>query len=143
MKITILTLVTLLITLGTAFSQALTDGLWLNASGEGKILFFKEGETISGKLVWLKFPNDDAGKPKVDKNNPDEKLKTRPTLGLQVIKGLKPSDKNEWDGGSVYDPKSGKTYSLKITLEDPKTLKVRGYLGFSLIGRTETWTRAQ
>jgi uncharacterized protein (DUF2147 family) len=48
---------------------------------------------------------------------------------------------NVWDNGELYDPKKGKTYSGMITLTDKNTLDLRGYIGFSFIGRSSTWTR--
>ena len=48
---------------------------------------------------------------------------------------------NTWAKGTIYDPEDGKTYKCKMTLTDPKTLGVRGYIGISLIGRTTVWTR--
>ena len=61
-------------------------GIWLNSTGKGQIQIFKQGNAYFGKLVWLKEPNNEAGKPKTDKNNPDNNLKSKPILGLQILK---------------------------------------------------------
>ena len=66
--------------------------------------------------------------------------KNKPLIGLDVIRGIK-KDGNEYDGGTITDPKSGKTYKCSITRKGNK-LNVRGYIGFSLIGRTQTWLKA-
>ncbi len=116
-------------------------GKWLNASGEGQIQITKRGDKFFGKLVYLKFPNDDAGKPKVDTKNPDESLRKRPLLNLEILKNFVYEGDQEYEDGTIYDPKSGKTYSCKMTLDGNNKLKVRGYVGISLIGRTEVWTR--
>jgi uncharacterized protein (DUF2147 family) len=50
-------------------------------------------------------------------------------------------DENEWNGGTIYDPENGKTYNCKIAIRDGNKLDVRGYIGISLLGRTETWFR--
>ncbi len=70
------------------------------------------------------------------------KLKNKPIVGLRMMWGMKPDGRNEWSGGHILDPKPGKVYKCKMTLSpDGKTLKVRGYIGFSLLGRTQTWYR--
>ena len=68
------------------------------------------------------------------------KFKDKPIKGLTFLWGMKKSGKNTWDGGKIMDPKTGKIYKAKMTLEGNK-LFVRGYIGFSLIGRTQVWVR--
>jgi uncharacterized protein (DUF2147 family) len=116
-------------------------GKWLNPSGEGQVQIYKKGDKFYGKLAWIKFPNDENGKPKTDKLNPDPALKSRPELGLELLKDFTYDD-GTYKNGTIYDPKSGKTYSCKMTLSD-NTLKIRGYVGISLLGRTEVWTRVK
>ncbi|MDK4680543.1 DUF2147 domain-containing protein [Kingella negevensis] len=68
----------------------------------------------------------------------------RPLVGLTVVTGLKAASETEFKDGKIYDPKSGKTYQSKATLSaDGNTLKVRGFIGISALGRTQTWTRVQ
>lgn len=72
-------------------------------------------------------------------------LKNKPVVGLTIVHGLKPVSgvSNSYDYGSILDPKTGKTYKLKGTLsDDGKVLNLRGYLGISLLGRNQTWQRA-
>jgi len=115
-------------------------GTWVNPNGQDHILIYKRGNKYFGKLDWIKFPNDETGKPKTDKENPDPALKSRPDLGLELLKNFVFDGDNVWDDGTIYDPKSGKTYSCKMTL-DGTSLRIRGYVGISLFGRTEVWTR--
>ena len=68
------------------------------------------------------------------------KNKNKPIKGLVIINGLK-KDGKEWSGGKVLDPKNGKEYKCSITLKDNNTMKLRGYIGFSLFGRTAYWYR--
>lgn len=68
------------------------------------------------------------------------KNKNQPIEGLLIINGLE-KDGDEWNGGKILDPKTGKMYKCYITLEDENKLKVRGYIGFSLLGRTQFWIR--
>jgi uncharacterized protein (DUF2147 family) len=123
-------------------------GLWSTTDNNSRVEIFKCGKNYCGKIVELKNPNypaDDkrgmAGQPKVDRNNPDPDLKTRPLLGLQMLEGFTYSGGNVWKGGRIYDPDNGKLYKCKMTLTNPKRLDVRGYIGFSFIGRTSIWTR--
>ncbi|MBC7494536.1 MAG: DUF2147 domain-containing protein [Flavobacterium sp.] len=68
--------------------------------------------------------------------------KDKPILGFTIIKGLT-KDGKEYNGGKITDPKNGKSYKCYITLESKDKLKVRGYIGFALIGRTQYWTRVK
>ena len=70
------------------------------------------------------------------------KRKDQPILGMDILTGLKKKD-DEWSGGKILDPKNGKEYKCYIKLLDDNTLKLRGYIGFSLLGRTAIWKRAQ
>ena len=69
------------------------------------------------------------------------KNKNAPILGLNILTGLE-KDGNEWSGGTILDPRNGKEYKCYIKLETPNKLKLRGYVGFSLLGKTAYWTRA-
>jgi uncharacterized protein (DUF2147 family) len=92
----------------------------------------------------LTAPNDPAtGKPVTDAQNPDPKLKNRPLLGLVFMQGFKYDDENKWDDGKIYDPESGKTYSCYMKMASANAMEVKGYIGFSLIGKSQTWTRVK
>jgi uncharacterized protein (DUF2147 family) len=117
-------------------------GIWLTSGNEpAKIQIYKSNDKFYGKIIWLKNPNDN-GVPKVDKNNPDKTKKTNPIIGLSLLSGFKFNGDDAWKGGNIYDPQNGKTYSCNISLKDNNTLKVRGYIGISLLGRTEVWARS-
>lgn len=122
-------------------------GIW-NTAGNNKIEIFKCDKKYCGKIVELKNPNYSAndkggmaGQPKVDRDNPDPDLKSRPLLGLLMLEGFSCYGGSVWKGGRIYDPDNGKLYKCKMTLTDPNRLEVRGYIGISWIGRTEVWTR--
>ena len=120
------------------------EGLWYNDVKSAKILITKASNgKFYGKVVWLKEPLKN-GKPKVDELNSDEKLRTRPRLGLPVLADFvkDDDDKNKYTDGTIYDPNNGKTYSCKMTFKG-NTLDIRGYIGISLFGRTTTWSRAE
>jgi len=117
-------------------------GVWKTGEGTAMVRIYKNGDKYQGKIVWLKEPNDpETGKPKVDKNHPDAEVRSRAILGLVNIWGFTYQGKNVWDEGNIYDPKNGNTYSCTMKLTNANTLEVRGYIGVSLIGRTDIWTR--
>ena len=139
----ILTLL-LIVSSSTIFAQAdKILGTWLNEPKDAKIEVYKKGSEYFGKIIWLKNNvNDDGTSPKIDSKNEDESLRSRTIVGINILKDLEwDEDDNEWDDGEIYDPRSGSTYSLYAKLEDSNTLFLKGYIGFSLIGRSTTWTR--
>jgi uncharacterized protein (DUF2147 family) len=140
-----LTILYLLIACSCAvFAQKKEDilGKWLNSSGEGQIEIYKKGEKYYGKLAWIKDPNNENGKPKTDFKNPNANLRAKPVLGLEIVKDFVYED-GKWVDGKVYDPKTGKSYSGNMSLESANQLNMRGYVGISIIGRTEVWKRVK
>ncbi|MGB3619356.1 MAG: DUF2147 domain-containing protein [Catalinimonas sp.] len=145
-KALILTLVVLFFTPSLrAADPGAIKGVWLASSSDGNgdahIRIYERGGRYYGKIVWLEEPNFPDGSPKVDGFNPDENLRDRPVEGLELLSGFEYDGDNVWEDGKVYNPEDGKTYSCKLTLVDPDKLEVRGYVGISLLGRTETWRR--
>ena len=121
-----------------ATSDVLGD--WYNDTKESKIQIYKSGNKYFGKIVWLREPNKN-GKPKVDDKNPDKNKQKNPLMNLVILRDLKNVSDDKWEDGKVYDPKNGKEYSCEMKLKNAKTLDLRGYIGFSLLGRTSTWTK--
>lgn len=122
----------------------LVIGHWLVQDKKAKVQIFKRSGKFFGKIVWLKEPNNEHGSPKLDKENPEEKLRARPILGLELLRDFVYDEDRVWEDGEIYDPKNGKTYSCKMTLsEDNRTLEVRGFIGISLLGRTQVWSRTE
>lgn len=118
-------------------------GVWKNGEGTAMIKIAKvTGDKYQGKIVWLKEPNDpETGKPKLDKNHPEEAKRSRPVLGLTNVWNFTYANE-EWANGFIYDPKNGKTYDCVITLKDKNSMNVRGFImGMTMFGRTDTWTR--
>jgi len=122
-------------------------GNWKTEKGESLVEIFACGEALCGKVVWLKDPlytdNKDGpvGTPIVDRKNPDPALRSRPIIGLRIMEGFTSQGDDEWAGGTIYDPKSGKTYRGRIRRASPDRLELRGYIGIPLFGRTSVWTR--
>src|SRR6478735_7471568 len=95
-----------LVALLTADSGQEIVATWLNPSGEGKIQIYEQNDRFFGKLVWLKYPLNEQGKPKVDHKNPDDNLKNRSLIGLVILKDFEYEGDKKWDDGEIYDPKS-------------------------------------
>lgn len=119
---------------------------WYNQEKTSKIQVYKGTDGLFyGKLVWLAEPKDASGNPKTDAKNPEENKRKTPLQNLLILKSFKKSTDNinQYEGGTVYDPVSGKTYCGKINLSG-KELKLKGYIcSFSMLGRTSTWTLAE
>ena len=134
---------------GNASAQVAADqitGIWLNEDKDAHVEIENRDGKYYGKIVWLKTPIDEAtGKAKLDNKNPDATLQKRPLMGLQLLSEFVFDGDDEWESGTVYDPKSGKTYScyMEFTDKTKNKLKVRGYIGISLLGRTTYWTRVE
>jgi uncharacterized protein (DUF2147 family) len=123
-------------------------GVWLTQGGGAKLEIFPCGDKACARVIWLKHPNyvdssdGPVGMEKVDLKNPEVTLRNRPIVGLQVMEGLS-MEGEWWRNGSCYDPQSGHTYQCKMRLEAPSELRLRGFIGISLIGRTYTLIRDQ
>tara|TARA_R110002096_G_scaffold74101_1_gene175601 strand:+ start:149997 stop:150437 length:441 start_codon:yes stop_codon:yes gene_type:complete len=119
-------------------------GIWYNEKKDAKIKVYKKGDAYYGKIIWLKNnKNDDGTSPKVDSKNPDSKLRKRTIVGTNIMIALKwDESEKEYNEGEIYDPRGGSTYSLFAVLKDDKTLFLKGYIGFSIFGRSTIWTKA-
>ncbi len=123
-------------------------GVWMTSDEDARIEIYRCGEHYFGKIKHLDdpyYPSSDergmGGQPRVDRNNPDPELRNRPMVGLTFIKDFRYTGENSWEGGRIYNPDNGKFYRARISLADKDHLLLRGYLGISLLGRTETWVR--
>ena len=125
-------------------------GKWLNGKQTAHVEIYKAEGKYFGKIIWLKepvYPADDkkgmAGKQKVDRENSDAAKRNQPVLGLVILRDFVFVKDGLWENGMIYDPENGKDYKCKMTLESPDVLNVRGFIGISLLGRTDTWTRVK
>jgi uncharacterized protein (DUF2147 family) len=103
---------------------------------------FKVNVFSAANAIIVITPTDPiTNKPKTDNKHPDTKLHSRPMLGLINLWGFIYNAEGYWENGHIYDPKNGKEYKCTIKLKDINTLNVRGYIGISLIGRSDTWQK--
>lgn len=107
-------------------------GLYWSPKKDAKIEIYKKGTAYYGKSVWVATPKKDV-------ENPDKTLRHRAVLGIELLTNFRYSE-GEYTGGTIYDPESGTTYQCKMRCNGTQ-LKVRGYIGISLFGRTETFER--
>jgi uncharacterized protein (DUF2147 family) len=137
---------------GVAYAADPLTGDWLVHAEKGHggvIRIERNGNCYDGRVVHLESPtylaSEDAtlaGKPRLDRFNPDPALRKQPLLGLRVVKCFERDTDGRYVNAELYRPEDGNTYRGKATLSaDGNTLEVRGYLGISLLGRSQTWTR--
>lgn len=117
-------------------------GVWFDDTGKGAIELYRCGASVCGRIFWLRQAVNKAGKPLRDAYNPSLTQRKRPICGLQVIWGTRPMSDGSWDGGRIYDPKVGKSYDVAIQKVGAERLRVTGYLGAKLFGKSFIWRRA-
>ncbi len=117
-------------------------GVWEPSHGKARVKIDKIGNKYYGRIVWLKEPNDpETGKPKTDRNNPDESMRSTPLRGYRLLKDFTYEGNGVWANGTIYDPENGSTYKCEIKLKDDNTIDIRGYIGVKTLGRTDEWKR--
>jgi len=129
-----------------AYAAEMTPvGTWTtidDATGKPKsiVQITESNGTLEGKV--LEVLQSEQGAHPVCKECDGER-KDKPVEGMVIMWGVK-QDGDEWDGGKILDPKNGKTYKVKLKLlENGAKLDVHGYIGFSLIGRSQVWERQE
>ena len=110
-------------------------GAWLTESKD-QVKIYKEAEKYFGKGVETL-----ENKGRLDDKNPNEELRNRRLADVVILKDFEYLGGNRWGKGTIYDPNNGKTYKCTIKMRSQDEIKVRGFIGISLLGRTETWPR--
>ncbi len=123
-------------------------GEWLTQRGDARIEIFKADGKYAGKVVWVAEPtypegDAEAGRPVHDRKNPDAAKRDRPMIGLTLLADFEYAGDDSWRHGTIYNPENGKTYRANLALAKDGSLKVRGFVGISLLGETTTWTRCE
>ena len=124
-----------------SFQSNEIEDVWITQDDEtgkkkSEVLLYKNNGKLYGKIINLLL-EEDKGKLCVNCKGENKNL---PIEGMVIVEGLELNGKT-WEEGTILDPKSGKIYSCYITFDNDNTLKVRGYIGFSLLGRTQKWIR--
>lgn len=109
-----------------------------------KVRIYANGDTYEARIIWLEHPNDANGKRRLDTLNPDPALRSTPADQIVLVRGLRyDADENQWIGGTIYDPVSGKTYDLRTEFEQPNVLHVRGYVNRPVFGKSFYWKKLE
>ena len=116
-------------------------GLWYAEGGAAQVEITQCEQGLCGRVVWLRSPFDEDGCEQRDRWNPDPALRERPLIDIQILSGLEAGADQTWSGGTIYDPTGGKTYRCTLQLVGETRLRLRGYIGVPLLGRTTTWIR--
>ncbi|HEU4429015.1 MAG TPA: DUF2147 domain-containing protein [Myxococcota bacterium] len=95
--------------------------------------------TVCGRIVWLWEPNDERGRPRVDRNNPDRAARTRALVGTQIASGLRETEPGVWSEGRIYNPDDGRTYTGAIRARG-SVLELEG-CALRVFCETQTWRR--
>ncbi len=130
----------LFVGLPTIADEADIEGRWLSGDKSGWI----DIRLVNGSPVGTAAGSTTAKEgdpPRLDDLNPDPALRDRALHGITILHGFEYKGDQVWKGGTIYDPNSGKTYKSSMKMVDQNTLKVRGFIGISLLGRSDTWTR--
>lgn len=119
-------------------------GVWVDEQGETQVELYRCGEQLCGRIVQRLHATDAEGHPRLDVHNPDPKRRSQPQVGLTIIQDLSyNAEEGRWDGGQIYDPDNGRTYSCYVRPLAPDRLEVKGYIGFALVGRAQVWKRVR
>jgi len=140
-RFTMLAISVLLIATSARAQGQTPVGTWLHANGRIRVQISPCGVQLCGTIVWFRWPNDASGRPLVDSKNPSPALRARPLLGLRVLSGLRRSAGGSWGGGKIYNPDDGVSYNAILSVLANGTLRVRAYIGLTLLGQTQIWTR--
>ena len=138
----------LLLATGLALAQATPAGAWKTIDDSTKkekslVRIVETGGVYTGKVERVLDP--DSPKDAVCKDCVDER-KDKPVVGMTILRNVKAStdDKAVFEGGDILDPNNGKVYKVRLKVVDEgKRLEVRGYIGTPMLGRTQTWVRAE
>lgn len=119
------------------------QGLWLVQEGDATVRIEVYRGALCGRIAWVR-DSLDQGQLRRDRKNPNPALRDRVMRDLVIVSELAvtSADSTRWKG-RVYDPRSGRTYAARLTLESPERLKLRGYVAVPLLGRTARWTRVR
>lgn len=115
------------------------EGRWLTQDGDGWIRLQVKDGTLQGLIAGA--PPGSPSERKFDDRNPEPLLRSRLLKGLVIMTGFEYAGDGRWKNGDVYDPDTGNTYRCTVTLLDANTVKIKGYIGIPLFGRSAKWTR--
>ena len=132
----LLTAMFLFIPLSSPLAQDIS-GFWLTENERAVIEINPCDRGLCGSIYWII-----EGGMQFDEKNPDPARRQDPMCGLEIMWGFNQERSGAWENGRIYKADDGDTYKAKMRMQDDGTLKLRGYVGFSLFGSSQVWTRA-
>jgi uncharacterized protein (DUF2147 family) len=114
-------------------------GTWRMSNGKVTVRVAPCGGAFCGRVVALRKPRDDKGRPRLDKENPNPALRHRPVIGLTILSNMRADGEGSWSG-TIYNPDDGNTYSSYMQLTGPSTMKVNGCVA-GILCKTMKFTR--
>jgi uncharacterized protein (DUF2147 family) len=126
---------------GSTLAAEALDGFWKDSDGEVILEIKACGAARCGRVAWLKKPFGPDGKLLRDYRNPDPELRDRLVCGLEVVSGFKKQTDGTWGDGTVYVSDEGMSFSGFAEILSSTQVRVTGYLGISIFGSSEVWTK--
>lgn len=123
-----------------AFASTSPVGVWYTQDKQGKVRIAPCGDKLCGVIISGRGKDGKPASDARDDANPNPALRSRPILGLQILRDFKPTGPGRWGGGKIYDPNTGRTYDSKLSLSNGGVLKVEGCV--TVICVSQTWTPA-
>lgn len=116
------------------------EGLWLTENQRSAIKVEKCDKGLCGRIAWI--IQDGM---QFDEKNPQENLRGQPMCGLEILNGFKQEsdEPNSWEDGNIYKADEGDIYKAELEVLSANKMHVRGYVGISLFGKSQTWTRVK
>lgn len=112
------------------------EGLWLTQNERSVINVHECDQGLCGDIYWII-----EGGMQYDSENPDASKHDTPMCGLRILYGFEKDDEGKWEDGNIYKADEGDLYNANVSMNDDGTLKVRGYVGISMFGKSQTWTK--
>ncbi len=114
-------------------------GLWLTENKRSAIELYRcapDKPLLCGKIAWII-----EGGMQVDTKNPDKAKRGAPLCGVTILSNLRMDSPGKWSGGTVYKADDGDIYDAKMNVLSEDKVELRGFVGISLLGKTQVWTR--
>ena len=132
----LIALIALLVT-APAYAADSVEGHWLTQNKRAVVQIEECESSLCGYIYWII-----EGGLQYDENNPNESMRTQPMCGLQILSGFEKEGEGEWEDGKIYKADDGDIYDADIEIQEDGTLRLRGYVGVPMFGKTQIWTRA-
>ncbi len=132
----ILFLTLMIFTLPANASTDPVEGYWLTQNQRAVVKLAQCDQGLCGSIYWII-----EGGLQADEHNPDESKRANPICGMNILWGFEQQGAGEWEDGKIYKADEGDLYDADLEIEDDGTLRLRGYIGTPLLGKTQIWTR--